>query len=176
MIIWLNGTFGVGKTSTGTLLTQKSRRLRLFDPESVGYMLRPNLFDHSVSDFRHWESWRVLTPIVAAELIRFSGQSLVAPQTVLEENYWDELERGLSEHGDEVLHVLLDAEEGVIRSRIEADQTEVAAKPWRLDHMPKYASARSWLASRADLVVDTTHLAPQQVADRIWDVAAARLK
>ena len=118
----------------------------------------------------------MLTPIVAAELIRFSGQSLVAPQTVLEETYWDELEGGLSEHGHEVLHVLLEAEESILRSRIEADQTEVAAKPWRLDHMSKYARARPWLASRADLVLDTSRATSQQVADRIWDVAAARLK
>ena len=139
-------------------------------------MLRPNLIDHSVSDFRHWESWRVLTPIVANELIRFSGQSLVAPQTVLEQNYWDELERGLTERGHEVFHVLLEAEAGTIKDRIEADQTEVAAKSWRLDHKPRYASARPWLASRADLVLDTTHLTPQQVADRIWDVSVARLE
>ena len=176
MIIWLNGAFGAGKTTTGALLTQKSPRLRLFDPEWVGYMLRPNLTDHPVTDFRHWESWRVLTPIVADELVRFSGQSLVAPQTVLEETYWDELETGLSERGHDVLHVLLEPEESILRSRIEADQVEVAAKPWRLDHISKYEGARPWLLSRADFVLDTTHLTPQQAADRIWAVAAARLK
>jgi len=176
VIIWLNGTFGAGKTTTAALLTEKSQRLRLFDPESVGYMLRPNLTDYPVTDFRHWEPWRVLTPIVADELIRFSGRSLVAPQTVLEENYWDELEAGLSARGHEVLHVLLEAEENVLRGRIEADQVEVAAKPWRLDHLSRYACARHWIVRRADLVVDTTHLTPEQIADRIWDVAAARLQ
>lgn len=94
MIIWLNGTFGVGKTTTARLLSQRDQRLRLFDPEWVGYMLRENLSDYPVTDFRHWESWRVLTPVVADELIRFSGQGLVAPQTVLEEDYWDELMSG----------------------------------------------------------------------------------
>lgn len=176
MIIWLNGTFGAGKTTTGALLTQKSHKLRSFDPESVGYMLRPNLTDHPVSDFRHWESWRVLIPIVADELIRFSGQSLVAAQTVLEENYWDELEAGLSERGHEVFHVLLEAEESSLRGRIEADQAEVAAKHWRLDHIAKFAMARPWLAARADLCLDTTHLTQRQAAERIWDVAAPRLK
>jgi hypothetical protein len=175
VIIWLNGTFGAGKTTTGALLTQKSPLLRSFDPEWVGYMLRPNLTDHPVTGFQHWESWRVLTPIVADELIRFSGQSLVAAQTVLEETYWDELETGLAERGHDVLHVLLEPQESALRNRIEADQTEVAAKSWRLDHMTKYASARPWLLSRADLVLDTTHLTPQQAADRIWDAAAARL-
>ena len=175
MIIWLNGTFGAGKTTTASLLAEKSQRLRLFDPESVGYMLRPNLTDHPVTDFRHWDPWRVLTPIVADELIRFSGQSLVAPQTVLEENYWYELETGLAERGHEVFQVLLEAEECTMRGRVEADQAEVVAKPWRLDHMSRYAAARPWMARRADLVLDTTHLTPELVADRIWDVAAPRL-
>ena len=173
MIIWLNGTFGAGKTTTGALLVQKSHRLRLFDPESVGYMLRPNLTDYPVSDFRHWESWRVLTPIVAGELIRFSGQNLVAPQTVLEEAYWDELILRLSELGHRVLHVLLEADQLIMRNRIEADQT---ARQGRLDHLPKYAEARSWMARRADLIVDTTRLTPEQVAHRVWDSAQGRIE
>lgn len=175
MIIWLNGTFGAGKTTAARLLSQQDRRLRLFDPEWVGYMLRENLSDYPVTDFRHWESWRVLTPLVADELIRFSGQSLVAPQTVLEEHYWDELTSALSERGHEVLHVLVDAEEEALRARIEADEVEAAALPWRLDHVSKFAHARPWLTDRADLVVDTTRLAAEDVADRIWEVAAARI-
>jgi hypothetical protein len=170
-IIWLNGTFGAGKTTTATLLTQRSRRLRLFDPESVGYMLRPNLVDHPVSDFRHWSPWRVLTPIVADELVRFSGENLVAPQTVLEEDYWDELVLGLSERGHAVLHVLLEADEPTMRDRIEADRQLVVARQVRLDRLAKFAEARSWIARRADLIVDTTRLAPGQVADRVWDTA-----
>ena len=142
----------------------------------MGFLLRSNLPDHPVSDFRDWESWRVLTPMVADELIRFSGQSLVAPQTVLEESYWTELEAGLSERGHDVLHVLLEAEELVMRRRIEADLVDAAAKPWRLEHVLTYEDARPWLRRRADLVLDTTHLTPAQVVDRVWDVAAARLE
>ena len=174
-IIWLNGTFGAGKTTTATLLTQRSRRLRLFDPESVGYMLRPNLVDHPVSDFRHWSPWRVLTPIVADELVRFSGQNLVAPQTVLEEDYWDELVLGLSERGHAVLHVLLEADEPTMRDRIEADRQLVVARQVRLDRLAKFAEARSWIARRADLIVDTTWLAPDQVADRVWAAVRDRI-
>jgi hypothetical protein len=175
VIIWLNGTFGAGKTTTGTLLVRRSPRLRLFDPEWVGYMLSNNLTDYHVTDFRHYEPWRVLTPVVAHELIKFTGQSLVAVQTVLEENYWDELETRLLDQGHEVLHVLLEADEAVMRRRIDADEIEAAARHWRLDHLPRYASARPWLGARADLVLDTTDLTPQLVADRIWEAAADRI-
>ena len=85
-----------------------------------------------------------------------------------------ELHAGLSQLGHEVLHVLLEAEESTLRGRIEADQVEVVAMSWRLDHISRYADARLWIARRADLVLDTTRLTPEQVADRIWEVAAPR--
>jgi hypothetical protein len=175
VIVWVNGAFGVGKTTTSTLVVEKDRRLRLFDPESVGFMLRENLSDYPVCDFRDWESWRILTPLIADELVRFSGQHLVAPQTVLEEVYWDELVTGLSARGHDVFHVVLDAAESVIRERVRGDTALVLAKEGRLGHLPRYLEARNWLLRRADLVVDTTHLNPQQAADGVWDVAAEHL-
>lgn len=176
MIIWVNGSFGVGKTATGTALVQREPRLRLFDPEWVGFMLRENLSDFPVRDFRDWESWRILTPMVADEMVRFSGQSLVAPQTVLEESYWDELLLGLSERGHDVFHVLLEADEPTMRSRIEADQELEVARQGRLDHLPRFAQARSWIARRADLIVDTTRLSPEQVADHVWNRTRALIE
>ncbi len=175
VIIWVNGTFGAGKTTISHLVADRSPGLRLFDPESVGYMLRPNLTDYPVRDFRDWESWRVLTPIVADEVARFSGQSLVAPQTVLEEAYWDELVHGLSQRGHDVLHVLLDADEDSLRARIEADIELAVASQGRLDHLSRYANARGWMSRRADLVVDTTELTPDEAADLVWDAVRDRL-
>ena len=175
MITWVNGTFGVGKTTVAGLLSTKDQRLRVFDPEWVGFMLRENLTDHPVRDFRDWESWRILTPIVADEVSRFSGQSLIVPQTVLEEDYWAELEVGLAGRGHDVLHVLLEADEPTMRARIEADAELAVAKKWRLDHVSRYAEARAWLTRRADLIVDTTRLTQEQAADRVWDTVRDRI-
>jgi len=41
VIIWLNGAFGCGKTTTASELSVVIPGSRLFDPETVGYMLRP---------------------------------------------------------------------------------------------------------------------------------------
>ena len=139
-------------------------------------MLRENLGDLPVRDFREWESWRILTPIVADEMIRLTGQSLVAPQTVLEETYWDELLVGLTDRGHDVFHVLLEADEPIMRSRIEADPELAVARQGRLEHLPVFAEARPWMARRADLVVDTTRLTPEQVADRVWHSARCRIE
>jgi hypothetical protein len=80
VIIWLNGTFGGGKTSTAAELHSLVRSSRVFDPETVGYMLQPNLADQPVSDFQHWPPWRPLVVATATELARFTGQHLIAPQ------------------------------------------------------------------------------------------------
>lgn len=75
-----------------------------------------------------------------------------------------------------MFHVLLEADEDALRDRVEADQVEAAAKPWRIEHLSKYADARPWVTKRADLVVNTTQMTPQQVADRIWDAVQDRGK
>ena len=63
----------------------------MFDPETVGYMLQPNLTDHAVSDFQHWPPWRPLVAATAIELARYTGEHLIAPQTVLVRDYLEEI-------------------------------------------------------------------------------------
>ena len=82
MIIWINGTFGVGKTTTSEIVADTTE-WRTFDPEHVGYMLAANLRDQQISDFQDLAPWRSLVPTVAEELFRFTGQPLIAVQTVL---------------------------------------------------------------------------------------------
>jgi hypothetical protein len=106
VIIWLNGTFGCGKTSTAAELRSLIPSSRLFDPETVGYMLRPNLTDHPVSDFQHWPPWRPLVVAAATELARFTEQHLIAPQTILARAYLEEIFAGLCDAGQAVFHVV----------------------------------------------------------------------
>ncbi len=164
VIIWLNGAFGSGKTSTAAELLPLVPGARLFDPETVGYMLQPNLADYPVSDFQHWPSWRRLVIATAAELTRFTGSHLIAPQTVLDRPYVQEIVGGLRALDLGVFHVVLDADEAALRSRIEGTDE---ATQWRLDHLAPYRAARSWMIEEADLVVDTAALRPAQVAQLI---------
>jgi hypothetical protein len=161
VIIWLNGTFGAGKTTTAAELVTIVPSSRLFDPETVGFMLRYNLADRRVGDFQHWPPWRTLVAATAAELTRYTGQHLIAPQTVLTRAYLEEIFASLRAAKLAVFHVLLDADEAVLRRRIE---NSAEARQWRLDHLVPYRAARSWLAEAADLVVDTGALGPASVA------------
>ncbi len=164
MIIWLNGTFGAGKTATAAALLPLVPGARLFDPETVGYMLRPNLADHPVPDFQHWPPWRSLVVATATELARYTGEHLIAVQTMMNRDYLTEIFTGLRGAGLAVFHVLLDASDDVLRRRIEGSDE---ARQWRLDHLATYRRARPWLREEADLVLGTAGLSVAQVARHI---------
>jgi AAA domain len=164
VIIWLNGTFGVGKTSTADRLAALIPDGRVFDPETVGTMLRANLADRPVTDFQDWPAWPPLVAAALIEITRMTGQNIIAPQTVLKRERLDQVLVPLRVAGLEVFQVLLDADEAVLRSRIEGSDEAMA---WRLDHLDEYKAARPWMVDMADLVVDTVASTPPQIARRI---------
>lgn len=164
VIVWLNGTFGVGKTSTSALLAESLPDARVFDTEEVGFLLRPLLGSIPVRDFQEWPPWRRLVVEVAAQTLAYAGGTLVIPQTVLVEEYWDEIIDGLGNAGICIHHFVLHADHSTLTRRIDADDTlPAAARRWRFDHVAEYERARAWLARRSH-VIDTTHLTPDDVA------------
>lgn len=167
MIIWINGTFGVGKTTTSQALVADQDKLRLFDPEEVGFMLTRNLADQDINDFQDLPAWRKLVPVVTRHIQEHTGQDLVAVQSVLDQKYWIELKQAFQDHNEPLLHVVLDADAQTLEDRINNDDFEVGAKQWRLEHIEKYLSARDWMLHQADLVIDTRELEPTAIAAMI---------
>jgi ABC-type branched-subunit amino acid transport system ATPase component len=167
MIIWLNGTFGAGKTTTARELTALLPRSRIFDTEQVGLMLRHVLAPETVRDFQDWQPWRGLVVAAATQIPDYVGGVLIIPQSVLVHQYWQEIRAGLEKASVSVHHVVLRAERDELLRRIEADPNK-SNSPWRLDHLDDYDVACSWHSQEAHLI-DTTTLPPQQVATLIAD-------
>jgi hypothetical protein len=167
MIVWLNGAFGVGKTTTALAIHEHAPAWRLFDPEHVGQLLAMSLSGVELNDFQDLPLWRSLVPLIASEISEFTGDDLLIVQTVLVQTYWEELQTRFSERQQQVVHVVLDAPAAVLESRIREDQMERSAEKWRLDHVSSYESAKSWLLSSADLVVDCDRLNAADVASCI---------
>jgi hypothetical protein len=111
-------------------------------------MLRPNLADHPVSDFHQWLPWRPLVVATTTKLALHRAASH-CPQTILTCAYLAQIFAGLREAGLRVLHVLLDADEEILRQRIRA--------------------SRSWMIPAADVVVDTGRWTPSSAAHQIAD-------
>jgi len=159
MIVWLNGTFGAGKTTTATKLVSLLPSARLFDPEMVGFMLR-HVLHEPVADFQDQPPWRALVRATATQVLRHVGGILVAPQTVLVEAYAREIFGGLAEDGVSMRHFVLHADTDELLRRINGSPE---ATQWRLDHVQPYLDAIPWL-HRDATVVDTTHRTPDEVA------------
>lgn len=137
-------------------------------------MVSRNLADQQFTDFQQLPSWRSLTPVVADEIARRTGQALVAVQTVLREDYWDELIEGFDRLDQTVIHIVLDVDPGVLVRRIRDDKVEAGALGWRLQHVTAYGHARDWIAQRADLVIDTTELTAEEVANSVLTFLSGR--
>ena len=95
---------------------------------------------------------------------RFTGQHLVAPQTILVRAYLEQIFAGLRDAGLDVFYVVLDASEKILRQRI---QGSAEAQAWRLDHLAEYRSSRAWMIRAADLTVDTSCRTPAEIAHQI---------
>ena len=171
-IIWLNGAFGSGKTTTANELVELIPGARIFDPEIVGFMLR-HYISEPVPDFQDWPAWRALVPEVADQMLKHYGGVLVAPMTVLRGDYLTEILDGLKKRGIEHLHVLLEVREDELVRRIETDTMETGARQWRLDHVESYRENLPRLREVGE-VVDTTAMDAGQAARTIAGRLAAR--
>ncbi|MEV6801046.1 AAA family ATPase [Micromonospora rifamycinica] len=166
MILWLNGTHGVGKTTTSALVQQLIPDSRVLDAEKVGETLMditPGLPE--TDNLQHWPPWRHLVVETARRVLDYTGGTLVMPMTVLVKPYWSDISKGLERHAIPVRHFVLHADQDTLRRRIERDSP--VPSPFRLKHLEPYAeAARTWLHAEAE-VIDTTRLTPAQAATQI---------
>ncbi|MDQ1031456.1 hypothetical protein QF035_009038 [Streptomyces umbrinus] len=176
MIIWINGPFGGGKTTTASLLHQRLPGSIITDPEEVGFLLRKSLGDHPSRqrDFQNYPMWRTLVAAVCAELDHHTDSGpVIAPMTLLCREYADEIFDALGKAGIKVHHLLVHAEAETLRARIESsmefpgdEERSEKVRAFRRRKLIDYEDAHAtWLSERAK-VIDTTSLTPEQVADR----------
>ncbi|MEV5128263.1 NUDIX domain-containing protein [Streptomyces decoyicus] len=176
MIVWLNGTFGAGKTTAAHELLDLLPGSTLYDPELLGSGLRlmlPAKRFEEIDDYQDLPAWRRMVVDTAAALLTEVPGPLVTPMTLLRQEYRDEIFGSLAARRIPVRHVLLHAEETILRARIagredpaaNAEATE-SQRRWSLEHLGPYADALSWLQGDAH-VVDTTRLTPRQTAERV---------
>jgi hypothetical protein len=173
VIVWLNGTHGVGKSTISALLQPLISESRVFDAEKVGETLMditPGLPD--TDNFQHWPPWRPVVVETARRVLDYAGGTLVIPMTVLVEQYWREIGTGLAEHAIPVRHFVLHAEPDTLRTRIQQD-TVLGPSTFRLAYLEPYAeAARTWLHDEAE-VINTTYLTPGRAAQQIADAVSS---
>ncbi|WP_025274777.1 AAA family ATPase [Haloglycomyces albus] len=169
MIIWINGTFGVGKTTTAKKLVELVPEAKVFNSERIGGFLTEFLNDQfPVENFQDWPAWRVVTGEVVAQLGGSLKAPVVVPQTVLTREYWCEIRDRMNQSQVEYRHFVLYAGRATLEERIENDGAEPQAREWRLDHCDRWEAAMGWLKDEAT-VIDTDGVNSEEVARRILD-------
>ncbi|MFD8985928.1 NUDIX domain-containing protein [Streptomyces sp. NPDC059564] len=175
MIVWINGTFGAGKTSTARELAGLLPDGTLYDPELIGDAVRrllPRKRLAEVTDYQDLPSWRRLVVDAAAAVLAETGGVLVVPMTLLRQEYRDEIFGGLAARRIAVRHVLLAPEETILRERMakrhreEPEHADPRDLAWANDHIPVYRQALGWLTADAH-VIDNGRLTVRETAERI---------
>jgi 8-oxo-dGTP pyrophosphatase MutT (NUDIX family) len=175
-VVWINGAFGAGKTTTARELIELIPNSTLFDPEVIGaalvHLLPPKRLAEA-GDFQDLPIWRRLVIDTAAAMLAELGGTLVVPMTLLRQEYRDEIFGGLAARRIAVRHVLLAPAETILRERIAAREVpdaadgELRVRQWSYDHIDPYRTAlASWLTADAH-PVDTSALTPYETAVRV---------
>ena len=123
MIIVLNGSFGVGKSSTAEGLLAALPNAMIFDPEIVGQMVRFITLNvrkghEDTDDFQDIAMWRTMTVLTAEQLYAQYHRDLIIPMTIAAPNYFKEITDGLRAIGPDFHHFCLIASIPTIERRL----------------------------------------------------------
>jgi 2-phosphoglycerate kinase len=167
VIVYLNGAFGVGKTTVAKLLIAELPAAVLFDPESVGTILSETLSRiDPKDDFQAYSSWTVLVDAFLRELrASYPHACIVVPMSLLNDEIREDVRRRMREIDRAFFAFTLIAQREELRRRILQRPLKETSREWCLQHI-EYAPAISGLDD-GSIVIDTTELTPQEVAASI---------
>lgn len=119
MIIWINGTFGSGKTTTAYELEKRVEKAFVFDPESFGYVLMKNIPKSlQKEDFQDFPIWRETNYSLLKQIaINYEG-IIIVPMTITNEEYFHEILSRLRKDQIRVKHVTLMASKATIKKKV----------------------------------------------------------
>ena len=178
VIIWINGGFGAGKTTLAQELHRRLPEAVVYDPEDVGIMLwkwmPPN------GDFQHLPSWRELVVATALSLRRHHADTLIVPMSLIRDPYRAEILGGLADAGEQVLHVFLETDAGILRERLNARVTDPKYTEWdRAARELGLPGVDEMVAAAArqpggTLLLRSDRLTPPELADEVLARAGLR--
>jgi len=170
VIVFINGPFGVGKSTTARILATILPRAAHYNPEHIGAGLRLTMGPlYRADDYQDLAAWRRLVP-VGARLYRLRHETVVMPMTVWRKDYLEELLASLQHVEPEVRRFQLTAPREDLERRVLRRSDAHGGHEWWWAHLESGLA----MADDPDFgeAVDTGGRAPLQVASEI----AARIR
>ncbi|OKK02831.1 TmrB [Streptomyces sp. CB03234] len=119
MLLWINGPFGGGKTQTAYELLRRLPGAVVCDPEEVGFGLHRMTPRALRGDFQDFPAWRQgVYEVLDLTLRRYEDGPVIAPMTLTDPAYFDEIVGRLRAAGHRVHHVALLAERETVLRRL----------------------------------------------------------
>ena len=141
-VIWLNGAFGVGKTTVARRLSTLLPDAMTLDPEDIGGMLsRAIPAARRSDDFQDLHLWRRLTVAAVAGVLQDHPGLLLVPMAVVDAGYFDETVGELRRAGITVHHFTLVADPKTIRRRLLLRPLDPRATRWALQRVERCTTA-----------------------------------
>jgi deoxyadenosine/deoxycytidine kinase len=168
MIILINGSFAVGKTTTAELLVQRLHHSMLYDPEIVGAglasIVRPL---ENFTDFQDLTAWRPLVLETARVLKQVYGRTLIIPMTLWHCPYFEEISDGLRQIDPHFFHFCLTAHQETLQQRLAQRQHEHTEQglTWIKDHFQRCITAFD--APAFAVQIPTDEKSPEEIVTEI---------
>ncbi|TDQ42699.1 AAA family ATPase [Aureibacillus halotolerans] len=172
MIVWINGSFGVGKTQTAYELKRRLSKAHLFDPEKIGYRIQKDVPEEAqLEDFQDYPIWRtyIVELLTHIELQGHKGVTIV-PMTITNELYYTETIETLKERGIDVLPISLIASKATIQQRLK--KRGDGPKTWNWHQIDRCVEAMERLPAHR---INTAGIDVQEVTEKIAAIANLKL-
>jgi len=130
MIVLINGSFGVGKTTVAKLLRHSLPGSAIYDPEWLGFVLKRspkwvNLNGSGSDDYQDIVLWR-RSAVAGVRLFRFCASGpVIVPMAFSRRDYFDEVIMGIEPLDSELRVFCLKASLATIKKRLVERGTEV---------------------------------------------------
>jgi hypothetical protein len=174
MIILVNGSFGIGKSTVARLLRHRVPRSLVYNPEWVGSILMRlpgwiRLRGAGTDDFQDIDLWR-MSVITGVRLFQaVTNGAVIVPMAFSRREYFDEVVAGLKSLDPDVRVFCLRADMATILERLDARSRHSRAR----DVAWSVRKARACVASHADEhfgePVNTVQTSASQVAKVILE-------
>jgi hypothetical protein len=171
-LLWLNGPFGVGKSTVARLLCGRFAAT-VFEPTGIGHALAKLVPGGRAEDLDDaLPLWRSTVVHVANELAHAENPLVILPTTVYRPEHVGEMVNALRSGGTDVAHVVLTAEKLDLASRIHHGPFDDVTKQSHFRHLSPALVALSSVVNM--LTIDTTHRSAVDVAATVANALEQR--
>ena len=164
MIIWLNGAWGSGKTTTAMELYKRLPGSMIYDPEEAGFFINKVLpKELHQSDFQDFKEWREINVQLLKKLANDFDGDIIVPMTLINSLYVEEIIGELSQSNVEIYHFILETTPQTLNQRL--DKRFEGKKSWARERIEIAVS--SLIELEGAKRIKTDDLSIEEVLDQI---------